>query len=413
MRAYRVASGRRIAPFGDLARDLFIATKSLADWQNAACRAAGLELTDVEDLALATERPALVFYDDVFFTEMALRHFLAAVIHEGGEARLEMPASLAQQAIAPLIDVELGSDGAQRFDVFHLAAGGEPSAQVSRERLRERARPVRQGVRERNLPIRLPSVGAAKETLDAPVTARVVAHVRHWVHLLRLSQLAIGVLLLERLRRQPWLMLKLRLLRRRGPWAQARSMRFVHPSARVHPSADLEAAIIGAGAEVHAHAHVHHSVIGDGVVIGDHAVVMGSAIAERAHVLRASYLAGCAAMPGGTLANYKVQLSLFGRDVFLTTSAWLIDAKLKGEVRVEHEGRLLPVGSPFLGSCLGHRVTLGAQVLIEAGRAIPNDSLIVGTPEAVARVIPSYPAGTLLTVRDGRVVPVDRSGQTR
>src|SRR5262249_16597079 len=178
------------------------------------------------------------------------------------------------------------------------------------------------------------------------------------------------------------------------------------PTGRSTPPADLECAVIGPGAVVEAHAHVHRSVIGRNVYIGDHAVIVGCTLAENVQVLRASYFALCAAMPDSTLGSYKSQVSLFGRGVFLTTSAWLIDAKLRGAVKVEHGGRMVPAHPPFLGVCLGPRVTLGAQVPIQAGRSVPNDSLIVSPPGTFAGDLPAYPPGTLLTVRNGRVEPV-------
>jgi carbonic anhydrase/acetyltransferase-like protein (isoleucine patch superfamily) len=146
-------------------------------------------------------------------------------------------------------------------------------------------------------------------------------------------------------------------------------------------------------------------LIGEGVVVGDHAAVMGATLASGVHVLRSTYLAGCASMPDATLASYKVQLSLFGREVFLTSAAWLIDAKLKGEVKVEADGELVGVG-PFLGCCLGHRVTLGAQVALAAGRAVPNGLTIVGPPEHFLPHVGDFPEGTVLAVRSGRAEPI-------
>lgn len=402
MYAYRVASGRRIAPFGDLARELYIATETLASWQEAACRACGLEVRDVEDPAAATERPALLFSDDVFFTEMALRQFVAAVMGGREDAQLFVPESAALRAVRVLDDEPELVDGAAPFDVFWLATPGiveELSA------ARRRARPVKLEALERTTRLTLP---ALQGTREAPVTARVVGRVRHWLHLLRLSQLAIGVRIAAELRRRPGMLLGYVLLRRKDPWALSRRIRVIHPTARVHPTADVECSVIGPGVVVHAHAHVHRSILGAGVEIGDHAVVMGSTLAERVHVLRASYFALCAAMPGGTLASYKAQLSLFGRDVFLTSSAWLIDAKLAGgKVRVEHEGRLVTLETSFLGSCLGHRATLGAQVTIQAGRAVPNGVTVVAPPGTFASALPAYPEGSLLTIREGRLEPVE------
>jgi acetyltransferase-like isoleucine patch superfamily enzyme len=402
MRAYRVATGRVITPFGDLARALHVADAPLATWQEEACRACGLEVVDVASLADAVERPAIAFLDDVFFSEMALRQFVAGVLHEKTDAVLAVHDSAVLRAVRVLDDEPPLDGGVQRFEVFFLAsaASSGPSDPAT---LLAGARPIAIEAVERTTTLRLP---ADDRVGEAAISARVVAKVRHWLHLLRLSHLAIGVRLLDGLRRRPGLALKLRLLRRRGPWELARHVTFVHPTARVHPTADLESAIIGPGAIVHAHAHVHRSIIGANVEIGDHAAVVGCTLAERVQVLRASYLSLCAALPGATLASYKVQLSLFGRDVFLTSSAWLIDAKLAGDVAVEHEGRLVSTGTPYLGVCVGHRVTLGAQVTILAGRAVPNGLTIVAPPERFARALPAFPEGTIVTIRNGTLEPV-------
>jgi acetyltransferase-like isoleucine patch superfamily enzyme len=399
MRAYRIASDRRIAPFGDRVRDLYVGTETIAEWQARAASACGLDLTEIERVESATERPCLVFMDDVFFTEMALRQFVAEVMVEKKDARLAVPESAVLRAVTILDDDPMPEEGAAAFDIFHLAS---PDPRETIDDLRAACPPRAIPSDEKKIPIMLPHA----EGIEAPLSARVVARVRHWVHLLRLSQLSVGVTLIDRLRKRPGLVLRLRMMRNRDPWAKARKVNFVDPTARVHPTADLECAVVGPGAIVEAHAHVHRSVIGKGVHVGDHAVVVGCTLGARVQVLRASYFALCASMPEATLASYKAQVSLFGKSAFLTTSAWLIDAKLQGDVKVEHDGRAVSVRTPFLGVCLGHRVTLGAQVTILAGRAVPNDSVIVAPPGTFASALPAYPPGTLLCIRNGRVEPV-------
>jgi hypothetical protein len=425
VKAYRVKTDRRIAPFGDPARDLFIGVRTLADWQAESVRGAGLELADVDTIEAARDRPCLLFFDDVFFSEMALRQFLADTLRESEDCQLAIEESPLLRALEPLQGAR-AIDGGAAFGVFHLAKGGDleqakRAASAASEGGSEgfaragpagQAKPVFVRRREKEIELRLPPLvgdGEGRVTqkrTTAPLTARIVAHVRHWFHVLRLSQLSIGIEIVERLRKQPRMLLRLRMMKGRDPWELARKINFVDETARVHPTADLECAVIGPGAVVQAHAHVHRSVVGANVEISDHAAVVGCTLAERVQVLRASYLALCAAMPGGTLSNYKAQLSLFGRDVFLTTSALLLDAKLEGDVSVEHEGSLASLGTPFFGSCLGHRVTLGANVTVLPGRAIPNGQTVVGGVDQIVASAPDYPEGMLLTVRNGRIVPL-------
>ncbi len=407
MRCYRVASGTRIAPFGDLARDLHVGVRTVAQAQEDAVRACGLELVDVQDPAQITARPALVLYDDVWVSEMALRQFVAEALHATEDLRVAQPAGLVAKSTDPFDELETTEDGARIHDLAVLV---QPDLLTERAELGSRARPWRLPAREIKARVVLPpSLGAdhaeGSREADAPITARIVAPVRHWLHLLRLSQMSVGVDLLDNLRRSPRLRMRLRWMRNRDAWSIARKLVFVHPTARVHPSADLEAAVIGPGAVVEAHSHVHRSIVGAGVRIGDHSAIVGCTLADNVQILRASYLALCASMPGATLASYKAQLSLFGRDVFLTSSAWLIDAKFKGEVQVQRGEARVGVG-PFLGCCLGHRVTLGAQVLVQAGRALNNDTTVVGDPDRFLSQVNAVPVGAVCTVANGRLEPL-------
>ncbi|MEQ8276158.1 MAG: hypothetical protein RMA76_24335 [Deltaproteobacteria bacterium] len=402
MKIYRVATGRTIAPFGDLARDLFIGTQTLAAWHEAAAQATGLELVDVDDWSEVVA-PAYAFADDVWFTEMVLRHFVADTMKAKTSSRLALDKSLVTELCEPLQDAHVDGDRVG-FDVFFCAADPEQLEGAPMHVVK---------AREMKSEIRLPPSAIAGEGRSrdraVPLTARVVANVRHWIHLLKLSQLSIGVSIIDALRREPRLMLKLRLMRNKDPWELGPHLRFVHPTARVHPTAHIESSVVGPNVVIEAHAHVHRSVIGANVRLGDHAAVMGCTLADGVQVLRGSYLAHCVSMPDATLASYKVQLSLFGREVFLTSSAWLIDAKLVGEVAVKSDAGLVPVG-PFLGCCLGHRVTLGAQVAIQAGRAVPNGLTIVGPPEHFLSHVEALPEGTVLAVRGGRAEPIGGGG---
>lgn len=379
-----------------------MATQTVAEWQERACRAAGFELVDVPSIE-AVEAPAVFFYDDVFFTPLTLRFFAIECLRASEDIALALPDSAAEGALS-LLDGASKVEGGHRFDLFFLK--NKPGAET-RAGLAARIPPRMLPHRERKIRLKLPRSGAEGGGVEASLTSEFACHIRHWIHLLRLSQLAIGGLLLEALRERPWKALGIALAARRSPWAALRRMVFIDETASVHPTASIEASVIGPGAVVRAHAHVMNSVLGKDVDVGDHAAVVGCTLAERTQVLRASYFAHCAAMPGATLANYKAQLSLFGRDVFLTSSVLLLDAKFESEIRVEHEGRLESIGSKYLGACLGHRSQLGAGVALAPGRALPNDVVLVGPPGSIAKTMPAHGGPGPMTVRDGRVVPLD------
>ena len=115
--------------------------------------------------------------------------------------------------------------------------------------------------------------------------------------------------------------------------------------------------------------------------------------------------------PGATIGNYKLQVSLIGRDAYINAWAGFVDAKFVGSVKVQHKGELLSTERSFLGSVIGHRAKVAAKILIHPGREIPNDTVVVMRPDEVVSVIPDDMPPNVPMVRDGgTLVPL---GQER
>src|SRR5262245_11531697 len=98
MRAYRIRSRQTIAPFGDEVRDLYVGVDPIHVWQEQALAACGIDLSDIDDPALATERPCFLFFDDNYFTEMALRQFVADALSAKADVAMAMPDSAVMRA---------------------------------------------------------------------------------------------------------------------------------------------------------------------------------------------------------------------------------------------------------------------------------------------------------------------------
>jgi len=402
VKAFRIKTHKVVHPFDEAARDLYVATKPVRQWQEDACVACGLSLTEINDLAQLPAEPGIVFFDDVFFTEMALRHFTADAMTVDEDIALAMPNSHAARATEPAGEVNRGEDGSFIFDIFALKSGRSFS---SRDELQKACVPKVQKLKNAPLTVRVPDFNDGPGLVDVEITARLVAHIRHWVHLLRLSQMSVAVLLLDAFRREPSRIIRTKWRKRLGrPSDDLRN--FIHPSAFVHPTAHIENSIISENCTVGPHSHIHSSVLGSAVNVGDHVRLMGCTLAEKVQVLRSSDIAYCAAMPGANLSSQKVQLSLFGRDVFLTSYAKILDAKLRGSVHIEYEGRLIDLKTSFLGGCVGHRSILGADTTLQAGRAIPCGVTVVGDPNHVISRVGKHEQGVILTTKRGILVPL-------
>jgi acetyltransferase-like isoleucine patch superfamily enzyme len=244
--------------------------------------------------------------------------------------------------------------------------------------------------------------------MEYPVTSTIVVSIEHWVHILWLNQIAFGIRWMELIRRHPlWTVFRFlgglsfdrhRLLDR---------LVWKGRGTRIHPTAYISASIIGKDVEIGAHVTVRNSIIADGAILQDHAVLLNTVVGPKTLVTENTFLVSTVAYPGVTVGNYKLQVTLIGRDAYVNIWAGIVDAKFKGEVMVRHKGELMSSGRSFLGSCIGHRAKVAAKILIQPGREIPNDTVIVMRPDEVVSLVPDdLPPGVPLVRDHGTLVPL-------
>jgi acetyltransferase-like isoleucine patch superfamily enzyme len=434
MRAIIVQTGRRISPFGDRPREVMFAARTVGVAVDEALRRRGLDIVvvDAGDPLPAGEGPAVVLADHCFVSEKALGDFLGAAfdLDAADGARLALAKTPSVEFTLPLSSATTEPFDAQGpgakpltkgryeaaatervgYDCFFV--GALPAASTAGDLLQTlRARAVRVVVpkRELGIPLRLPTLGDGQQNTQLiPITSTLVAHVEHWCHILWLNQAGFGVRWLELARtHKAWALGRLLTA---APWTMPAIMhRFVWRgrNVRIHPTAWVEASILGDNVEVGAGASVRNSIVGDGVVVGDHATVLSSTLGDRVAVTPRTFVVWSAAFEDAVLSNYKLQVSVIGRGASLSTWAGFIDAKLQGSIDVLHDGRLQSTGRNFLGSALGHGAHVGAKVLLLPGRELPNGTFVTMRDDEIIRRVPAdLPAG-VPHVRDaGTLVPL-------
>ena len=75
----------------------------------------------------------------------------------------------------------------------------------------------------------------------------------------------------------------------------------------IHPTAHIEASIIGDNVTIGPKACVRNSIVGNHVSIGDHANVLSSTLGDRSHVTPRTFLVWSAVYPDAVINNYKLQ----------------------------------------------------------------------------------------------------------
>lgn len=357
------------------------------------------------------EGPALLLGDDVWVTRRALRGFLATA-REGGLARFALPASRQVELFAPLQDLDVAGDGRSAFPIAWVPAG---------ERVRARHafalgddRWVCPPYREIALPVPLPHHLMGREAHDFtfPLTTTIALRVRHWLHVLRAGHLAPQVELIERAENQP-VRSALRALRAARPtraaFLRAAAPRFVFKGrgVSVHPTATVEASVLGDGVSVGAYSYITGSVLGDGCTVEQRAHVEQSSLGPRTFVSKNSSLSAVVAFGDTDVCTNGIQTCVVAERCGLTSFARPLDLVPGGQVRVLDDGEAREVGELPCGVAFGEGVFVGAGVTIAPGRVVPAGVRLVADPASVLRrVADGVGEGDVLAVRDGVAEPV-------
>jgi len=421
MKAYILATGREISPFGDPVSVSMIGNRTLAATQELVLGRAGLEVVRIGSPAEIDEREFLLTFDDVFFTRRVLDAFVARARREPGSMRVGLPAgSLLVRRTRALQDLDEGEGDGEALALYRLylvRAEAPPRTDEALTACLQAARPVRARFREKIIRMPSPKHIAGFSHYEHPVTSSVVMHVGHWVHILWANQLAVQIAWVEAvLDHKLWALGKLAASGAaalvRGRWSRAGMLWSLLGRAnrkgrgcRVHPTATVEGCLLGDNVSVGAYALVRGCLLGDNVTIEDRANVYFSVVGPDCFISRNSTMVFCAGYPDSDLCVNGIQTCLFGRRCALTSRVWVIDLPAAGDIQVMHEGELRSAGTKPLGACFGHGCFAGLDVTIGAGRAIPNGAVLIRPPGDILRKIPpDLPPGEPAWAEDGRAV---------
>lgn len=397
---------RVIPPFGLEVDACGFGSTTFGAYREALLRQAGVTASDArpdEEI----EGPALVWSDDVLVTTRALRGFLGAARGETRPVRLCLPRSRLLELFLPLQDVDTDEQGRAAFEVGYIPAGAKatPAQVFALGGDRWRAPPYK----EIGLDVPAPRYILRRDspTITMPLTSTVVMRVRHWLHVLRAGHLAPQVLLLERAMAEPARSAlralvsarftrasRLRAVRARFTWRGRGSF--------VHPTATVEASILGDGVHVGAYSYVTNSVVGDGCVIEQRAHVSGCSLGPRTFVSLNSSLQACVTFGDTDACINGVQACVIAERCALTSFARPLDLAVEGPVRVEDEGELREAGELPCGVAFGPGAFVGADVVIAAGRAIPPGVRLFADGSGVLQKVPADLGPGSYAVVDGK-----------
>ncbi|MEE2751086.1 MAG: hypothetical protein VX519_06630, partial [Myxococcota bacterium] len=350
-RVFVVPIGKPVAPFGDLPGQTFVLGRTLEALQKEAIEEAGLEWVDTVPEA----EPYVVISDRTWITSATLR---ALVKQAKPPARLQVTDPTWLATAAALQD--LPEPGI--YEVGLVPAGQAPDLDA--------LPPVSidLNVEAREAPKEHPALAhAMPETL--PFTDAGVQQIEHWSHILRANWLGLSCTIAREVRgfgqepiwRKIWrLIVVLFKARSLKPHRLARAVSHVGAGSRIHPTAVIEASVLGENVEVGPFAVIRGSLIGDGSRIEEHGVVNASVLGEGARVGKGGIANLSVLYPGAFVSpGNGFQASVFGVDSFVAWGVTIFDISFARPIRVQHQGERVSTESWFLGAAVGHRARLG------------------------------------------------------
>ncbi len=403
MKAYRWKSDLRISPFQDPVADSLILNQPLHEYQKQLFSSFGFELVDVDDPDAIDDEAYLLIRDNLYVSHRALERFLKKAVARGASSGA---CALARGPFTDFTgfiqDLPHGTDPSTGTECVSYGLYYIKGKHLSKEQLSELP-PIVIEAQQKAFPIEpgtfMPS---SVEIRFSPAYAdAILMHICHWTHLWLLNLLALGTTLLD-----TFLGSRLRLvLRALSAFAFNKhkiANRFVVKGRRcdIHPTAVVQGSILGDDVHIGPYCVIQGSLLGNHVKVSEQTIIMGSILGDRVSTCPRGWIKLCVVYPGS--ATGRMHACLIGRDVFMASLAYFFDVKLKGTIKVFHQGKQVDTGMNFLGGCVGHGATIGPDTWLASGREVPNGAMIVKNPADVISIIPpDLPAREPLTVMGG------------
>lgn len=270
------------------------------------------------------------------------------------------------------------------------------------------AEPLRIDPQTQDYDIPVHRVFSPDRKLILPLTHRCAVRIGHWMHILRANQLARlawgSALLKERPLRLLWALLRSMSL---NPARVMEKLTVRGRGCQIHPTAVVEASVLGDNVRVGANAVVRFSHLADNAVVGDACHVLYSVVGEGASIARMGMLQSCVLYPHANSGHYGLQLCVIGRDTFVGGEVILGDFKPDGNIHVMHRGALVNTHTNLLGCAMGHDCSIMMRATMYAGREVPNGYTIIGPPHDIIAKIPAgLPGdGAPLIAHHGELTP--------
>lgn len=369
-----------IAPFGEPARELRILNKPLwllqRDLLAKHCQST-LEVDSFDDIPSGSGE-LLVYSDNLFFNAELIDTFIERARQSGHACQLAFASN--DKAITthalPLQDSIRRQDDVYVTNLFYY-----PNGTV------EQPQPLVIDTEPREMGYyHIPSYMAPNHgDLTYQIPLRAFLAIEHWMHVF-LANSPFGVFAWARKTEQEveqsW-RTKLRVTARafleRKHFLQCSALVKVGKNCSIDPTAIIQGpTVIGNNVHIGAGAVVVSSLIGNNVTIMQGSQVMLSVVSDRCYLPFNASLFMTTLMDNSMVAQLScLQMCVVGRNTFIGAGNIFTDFDLMGKpIKTMWKGQLHEIGTPVIGSAVGHNVKIGSGFVVYPARMIESDTVL-------------------------------------
>lgn len=410
-----------IPPFSEPARELRILNKPLwllqRDLLKNYCKGS-IEINSIDELAQSKpddSEELLVYRDNLYFNAALIDEFICRARAAG------RPCQIAFTLDDRSIDrhaMQLCSGIVQRDDALYIHNGQEQRGAVRVAELYY----FPAGRREPPIPLvietlshemgyyRIPSYMAHKGDLTYQIPIRAFLSIENWLHVF-MANVLMGVFSMAAAQDKKMSQARLANIRNwqpgewrifleklgfslatlwqqlnpfEAPWRNhflaSKALVKVGKRCSIDPTAIIHGpTIIGDDVYIGPGVVIANSIIGNGVNIMQGAQIMLSVVSDRCFLPFNAGLFMTTLMENSMVAqNSTLQLCVVGRNTFIGANNCFTDFNLQNEpIKVVHQGKLVEVNMPVLGSAVGHNVKIGSGFIVYPGRMIESNAVII------------------------------------
>jgi NDP-sugar pyrophosphorylase family protein len=360
---YRRKTNRRLFSFGDDIRKVPVCGKELQFRQAEAVKSLSCRMKDVESEDVITDKAYFIFDDDLFFTREFVKKALSAIKKDKTPTQF----GLAENRFNQRWVLPHSADDSENLKFSFFFRNSDSSASRFYE--------IGQHLIDDGfyIPDQIVQGGHYYVGRSDCFISRIASP----FHLLQVNLAFNLIRTIEPQKNYPqWLVDK---IAPEGSWLYNRALKKLNrigKKCKIHPTAVIEASVIGDNVTIGAFAVVRFSHIGNGCVISDQVTVINSVLGQNNYIANSNYLGFNLLFDNVFLIHGPYQFSVFGNH----SAAFAVincDIRLdRQNIRIPTDAGVLNSNQPLLGIAYGHHSKTGGGNIIAAGRIVPNHHTI-------------------------------------